>query len=197
MTRPNLLLILLLISVALNGILFGASARDWFGPDEAKASSLRLMLSEEGSPRHAGRLGGPGFDTRGFLMSLPPDQRERARAYMREQRQVLSSLRREAIQARLAATQALSASEFDRALIEARFAQAREARAAVEAHTEGVILALVESMDPEDRETALQAALGPDRFGPPHRRGARPPHGPPPHDHRPPHRSPPDRNGGR
>jgi uncharacterized membrane protein len=190
MNRPNLLLILLIVSVALNGALLGATARDWFAGDDyaAGAEHGERRGERSGRPPTPG-MTGVGFNLRGFLSALPDDERSRAREYMRVERQTVRGLMRDAAEARVNARQALLAENLDEEAVLAAFSEARSTRAAIEAHTTGIMLHLLETMTQEEREAALTAALGPDRMG---RRGRRGPggpgfDGPPPRGGPPPH----------
>lgn len=168
MTRLNIWIILLLVSVLLNGVLLGAGARSWLTPE---------------APMQAGqavRTGG-GFQLRAFLAALPAEERVAARQRLEATRRELGGLVREAARSRRAAAQTLLADPFDPAAAEAALDRSREARAALEDATETLILEIAADLEPEERQAAFRAAmrLPPfDRQGP-GLRERRPP-GPPP-----------------
>ncbi|MGJ3231284.1 MAG: periplasmic heavy metal sensor [Oceanicaulis sp.] len=154
MTRANLWIVLLILSVLLNGVLLGAGARDWFGPEAAPAAPF-----ETGRPD-----GRRGFDLRGFVQALPPEARAEARGRFEAARPELRGLTREMIEARVAALRVLAAEEFDPQEAAAALGEARRARADLEAATERVILEAVADLDAETRREALRGALGPERL---------------------------------
>ena len=71
MNRINIWIVLLLISVGVNGALIGAGARSWFDPGPVAAP-------QEGSA-------GPsrGFNLRAFVEALPEEARQDARSRVR------------------------------------------------------------------------------------------------------------------
>ncbi|XBQ16258.1 MAG: periplasmic heavy metal sensor [Oceanicaulis sp.] len=152
MGRINIWIVLLLVSVALNGVLIGAGARSWFGPAEAPRAEENV------------RPGRGGFDLRGFLEALPPEARQEARARFEAQRPELRRLARETVQTRVAAMRAVAAEDFDPETAAARLDEARRARAALETRTEALVLGVAADLDPEERRAALRAAMGPDRL---------------------------------
>lgn len=154
MPRINLWIILLLVSVLLNGVLLGGSARSWFGPERPAA----MEMSE---PRRG------GFQLRAFVEALPEDQRREARARAEASRAELRGLVRETVMTRRAAAQALLADPYDPEAAAEALEQARQARAALERATEGRILEIADELDPDVRQAAFEAAMTlPPRRGP-------------------------------
>jgi uncharacterized membrane protein len=151
MNRMNIWIVLLLASVLLNGVLLGAGARSWFAPDAAIAPA-------------ADQRPGRGFDLRAFVEALPEDARAEARSRAQAERRALREDFRTAARARMAAYRALNAEPFDPQAAAAALAEAREARAAIEARTEAIILDVASDLSAEERRSALRAALGPPRF---------------------------------
>ena len=152
MNRFNIWIVLLLVSVLINGALIGAGARSWFAPPPVDAS-------EAGAPGLS-----RGFDLRAFLQALPADARAEARSRARAERRALRSEVRDAALARRAAHEALTAEPFDPDAAARALAEARAARAALQARAEAMILDLAAGLSPQDRRAALSAALGPPRF---------------------------------
>jgi uncharacterized membrane protein len=156
MNRLNIWIILLLVSVLLNGVLLGAGARSWFAPE----ASLEA--------RETVRPGG-GFQLRAFVAALPAEERRAARQRLESTRRELGGLVREAARSRRAAAQALLADPFDPEAAEAALDRSREARAALEDATETLILEIAADLEPEERQAAFSAAM---RVPPFDRRGA-------------------------
>ena len=150
MTRTTTLLIIgLLISVLINGVLAGAMLQ-------------RASAGPDARPGPQSVMGGPrgGFRPGAFLQALPADVRSEARARMRDGAQELRPLARAAMRARLDAEQAVLAEPFDSDAAAEALAQARAARAALEAHGERVVLDIVDDLTPAERREALRAAWG-------------------------------------
>lgn len=164
MSRINIWIVLLLVSVLANGVLIGAGARSWFAPPGPS-------LSEQ-----AGEGRSRGFDIRAFVQALPEERRPEARRRAMAERRALEQELRAAGQARLRAYRALNADPFDPQVAADALAEARAARTAIEVRTEAIILDLAAELSPEERQAALRAALGPPRM-PRRDRGAPPPHG--------------------
>ena len=154
MPRLNLWIVLLLGSVLLNGVLLGAGARTWFGPE-------RPIASEAAEPRRG------GFQLRAFVEALPEDQRREARQRAEGSRAELRGLVREAMITRRAAAQTLLAEPYDPDAAVDALEQARQARAALERATEARILEIADELDPDVRQAAFEAAMTlPPRRGP-------------------------------
>lgn len=193
MNRSNLILVFLIVSVAFNGVLFGAGARDWFGKDDKPEPSARYSALSESGPQAGGLQSGPrigpgtsmgaslapGFDLRSFLQALPEDQRARAREVFQDNRATTMASMQAVIETRITAMDSLLTDEFDPEQVAALFAEARDARSAMEAQTEGVILQILAELSLEERDAALVAALEPMRNGPMRRPGFGGPNGPP------------------
>jgi uncharacterized membrane protein len=164
MSRINVWIVLLLVSVLANGVLIGAGARSWFGD---KAAREEILEARRG-----------GFQLRAFVEALPEDERRAARAQAREARQELRGLIRDVALTRRAAAEAMLAEPFDQDAAAEALAQAREARAALERATETRILEIAAGLEPEERRAAFESAISlPERRRPrPHgqRPGPRP-----------------------
>lgn len=166
MSRLNIWIVLLLISVLLNGVLLGAGARTWFGADTPDASS-------EPAPPTAG-----GFQLRRFVAALPEDERREARARIVETRRELGGLVREAGRSRRLAAEALLADPFDPDAAELALDRSRQARTQLEDATEALILDIAADLEPEERQAAFRAAMrlpASDRQGPSRERRRPPP----------------------
>lgn len=152
MSRINIWIVLLLASVLLNGVLIGAGARTWFGPDAPSAAP------------QPGAAPARGFNLGAFVAALPEEHRAEARRLARAERRALREELRAAGRARMGAYRALNAEAFDPEAAALALAQAREARAAIEMRTEAIILDVADDLSPDERRSALRAALGPPRF---------------------------------
>ncbi len=150
MSRLNIWLVLLIISVLLNGVLIGASARTWLGSPEPAAA-------------HQDRSSGPraAFSMRTFVRALPDDQRAEVRARFEAAGPELRELGREAWRARQQAQEALRAEPFDATAARTATADARAARARFEARSEAVILDALADMDEETRTRVIDATFAP------------------------------------
>ncbi len=146
MSRVNIWIVLLLVSVLLNGVLIGAGARSWFAPEAPSAPS-------------AGEDPGRGFDVRAFIQALPEEARADARRRAMAERRALRDDFRSAGRARMEAYQVLNAEPFDPEAAANALAEARAARAAIETRTEALILDTAADLSEEERRTALSAAL--------------------------------------
>lgn len=163
MGRFNIWIVLLLASILLNGVLLGAGARDRIAAREPFAAAP-----------HAPEAGRRGFDLRRFYAALPPETRAEARGRLEAARPELRGLAREAAEARRSAMRVLAADDFDPVEAHAALAEARRARADVEAATERVILDSVADLEPGARREALRAAMGGAHEGRRRERAARP-----------------------
>ena len=170
MSRLNVWIILLLVSVLLNGVLIGAGARSWLTPDASVQSGHMVRTG-----------GGGGFRLRAFVAELPPDERRAARERIEDARRELGDLAREAGIARRAAAQALLADPFDRETAEMALDRSRQARAQLEDATEALILDIAADLGPEERRAAFRAAMRRPAFdrpgGPRRHRPGSPPSG--------------------
>ncbi|MEQ8405675.1 MAG: periplasmic heavy metal sensor [Oceanicaulis sp.] len=161
MGRINIWVVLLLVSVLINGVLIGAAARDGFAPQAAPAAPLEAARGERRR----------GFDMRRFVEALPEQTRAEARGRLDAARPELRGLTREMIEARRNALRVLAEEEFDVEQADAALAEARRARADLEAATEHVVLESVADLDAATRRHALREALGGERFRARSRRG--------------------------
>ena len=150
MTRVNVWIVLLLVSVLVNGILLGAGARIWFAPDRGP-----------GIARDAGLR---GFNLRAFVTALPEEHRREVLERARTERRALGADFRAVARARREAFRALSADEFDALRITAALEEARAAEARIESRTEAIILDVTSGVGPQERRAALRAAMDPRRF---------------------------------
>jgi uncharacterized membrane protein len=149
MGRINLWIVLLLVSVLVNGVLIGAGARTWLAPEP--------VISDNANPVRS------GFQLRRFVEALPPEARARAREDARASRGELRGLLREAMIARRAAAEAVRAEPFDAQAVAEALERSREARAALERATEARILEIADELEPEERQAAFRNAMGPPR----------------------------------
>ncbi|KAA5805156.1 periplasmic heavy metal sensor [Alkalicaulis satelles] len=156
MNRVNIWIVLLLVSVLLNGVLIGAGARHWFAPEPSPAAER---------PSSGPVMMRGNFSLRAFMRALPEDQRPLARERFEAASPHLRELGREAMQARRTASETLRAQPFDAEAAQAAMAGARDARARMDARTEAVILDILERMEPEAREAVLEAAFAPPERG--------------------------------
>ncbi|MCH8489882.1 MAG: periplasmic heavy metal sensor [Oceanicaulis sp.] len=163
MSKFNIWIILLIISVLINGVLIGASARTWLASPEPAAVQ---------SDRTAGPRGACSMRT--FMRALPDDRRADVRARFEAARPELRELGREAWRARQQAQDALRAEPFDPDAARAATAEARAARARLEARSEAVILEALAYMDPETRTQVIEATFTPHERSWRGRRGDRP-----------------------
>ncbi|MGY6629101.1 MAG: periplasmic heavy metal sensor [Oceanicaulis sp.] len=150
MNRLNIWIILLIISVLINGVLIGASARTWLAAPEPAA----VQQDRSAGPRGA-------FSVRAFMRALPDDRRADVRARFEAAGPELRELGREAWRARQLAQDALRAEPFDAAIARAATAEARTARARFEARSEAVILEALSDMDADTRTRVIEATFAP------------------------------------
>lgn len=150
MSRLNIWIILLIVSVLINGVLIGANARTWLAAPEPAAAQ---------TDRTAGPRG--AFSMRSFMRALPDDKRGEVRARFEAAGPELRELGREAWQARQRAQDALRTEPFDAAAARAATADARAARARLEARSEAVILDAMADMDEETRTRVIEATFAP------------------------------------
>jgi len=148
MSRLNIWIILLIISVLINGVLIGASARTWFAAPTPEAT----LQDRPSGPRSA-------FSMRAFMRALPDDSRAEVRARFEAAGPELRELGRSAWRAQEAAFAALRAEPFDPAAARAATAQARDARARFEARSEAVILETLTDMDPQTRARVIDETV--------------------------------------
>jgi uncharacterized membrane protein len=150
MSRLNIWIILLIISVLINGVLIGASARTWLASPEPAA----VQQDRSAGPRGA-------FSMRTFVRALPDDKRADVRARFEAAGPELRELGREAWRARQLAQDALRAEPFDATAARAATAEARAARARLEARSETVILEALAEMDADTRSQVIDATFAP------------------------------------
>lgn len=150
MSKFNIWIILLIISVLINGVLIGANARTWRASPEPAA----LQQDRAAGPRGA-------FSMRAFMRALPDDKRADVRARFEAAGPELRELGREAWRARQLAQDALRAEPFDAAAAGAATAEARAARARLEARSEAVILEALADMDADTRSQVIDATFAP------------------------------------
>lgn len=148
MSKFNIWIILLIISVLINGVLIGANARTW------RASPEPAALQQD---RAAGQRG--AFSMRAFMRALPDDSRAQVQARFQAAGPELRDLGRSAWRAQEAAFDALRAEPFDPAAARAATAAARDARARFEARSEALILETLSDMDPETRGRVIEETV--------------------------------------
>lgn len=148
MSKFNIWIILLIVSVLINGVLIGAGARTWFAAPTPEATQ---------QDRSAGPRG--AFSMRAFMRALPDDSRAEVRARFEAAGPELRELGRSARRAQEAAFAALRAEPFDPAAARAATAQARDARARFEARSEAVILETLADMDPQTRARVIDETV--------------------------------------
>lgn len=153
MSRLNIWIVLLLVSVLINGVLIGAGARTWLASDQAGIAERTVE-----PPR--------GFDLRAFIGALPEDARVQARRMAMAERRALAEELGAMRRARRAAHRALIAEPFDPETAQQALDDAREARMVVDRRTEALILTIAAELSEDDRRQALSVAL----------RGSRRPH---------------------
>lgn len=152
MSRVNVWIVLLIASVLLNGVLIGAGARHWFAPAREPAAQAPVS----GPVMMRGH-----FSMRAFMRALPEAQRAEARERFESARTDMRTLGREAMTARRTASEALRAQPFDAEAASQAMAEARAARARMEARSEALILEILDTMEPEAREAVLEEAFAP------------------------------------
>lgn len=158
MNKFNVWIVLLIVSVLINGVLIGAHARLWL--DAPPAPSAPQQLPPER----------PTFSLRAFMQALPEDRQADVRARFQAAGPELRELGRDAWRARERAYAALRAEPFDPAAASAATEAARAARARFEARSEAVILDSLAGMDAATRQQAIEATLSPRRPPPERRR---------------------------
>jgi uncharacterized membrane protein len=150
MSRMNVWIALLLISVLINGVLIGAGARNW-------------LTDATPPPPQAGEGPQRGFDVRAFIQALPEEARADARRRAMAERRALRDEFRNVGRARRAAYETINTEPFDPEAASAALADVRSARAAIESRTEAMILDIAAGLTEEQRRVALNAALRPLR----------------------------------
>jgi uncharacterized membrane protein len=150
MSKLNIWIILLIISVLINGVLIGAGARAWLAAPEPAA----VQQDRSAGPRGA-------FSMRAFVRALPDERRAEVRARFEAARPELRELRREAWRARQLAQEALRAEPFDADAARAATEEARAARARLEARSEAEILEVLGDMDADTRSRVIDATFAP------------------------------------
>lgn len=173
MNRALPWIIALLISLTANGVMTGLVLHQIVGAprladvipgDQAGAPPPRL--------ERGGRVG--GFNIRGFLHSLPSEQRRSARDRFEAERNNIRSLVIAAREAQLRAETALTATPYDAENAAAALSDLRARRFEIENAFERIVLDIVADLPADERLRALEAGR---RRPPPPRRGHRPPRG--------------------
>lgn len=157
MNRTNIWIVLLLVSVLLNGVLLGFGARTVFGPEERQAVSPTEV--------------NPGFNMRAFLAALPEGYRNEARQRAQSERRALRQEIRDVGRARAQARAAMGADDFDPAVAAEALARVREAEAQIQARSEAIILDIVQDLTPDERREVLRQSMRAPRGRPAGRRG--------------------------
>jgi uncharacterized membrane protein len=107
----------------------------------------------------------PRPSTRELLASLDPEVRRTVRRGLRDAGLAARPDFQAARQARAEAVEAAQSDPFDRARVEALLTQSREAEARGRARLEGDALALMETLEPEDRRIVAALLAGRGRAG--------------------------------
>ncbi len=148
MTKLNIWIILLIVSVLVNGVLIGAGARTWLAAPVPETAQQDRPSGSRGA-----------FSMRAFMRALPDDSRAEVRARFQAAGPELRDLGRSAWRAQEAAFDALRAEPFDPAAARAATAAARDARARFEARSEAVILETLADMDPQTRGRVIEETV--------------------------------------
>ncbi|WP_439637348.1 periplasmic heavy metal sensor [Oceanicaulis sp.] len=151
MSRINIWIALLLVSVLLNGVLIGAGAHRWLSDDGAGRASIRADASDAASVR--------GFEPRSFFRALPEDYRRPVFEQMEESREEVFALMRDLGEKRRAVRAVLTAEPFDPDAAQQALREAREARARLEQRTEALILDAAATLPADIRRAAFERAL--------------------------------------
>ncbi|WP_300551872.1 periplasmic heavy metal sensor [Maricaulis sp.] len=152
MNSPTPWIIALIVSVLVNGALIGFVAQRQLAPAAPAA-----VERPDGSGRETGLR---GFNVRRFIAALPPEYRRNARQRMRQEAPRSRELMREAYRARREAEVAMMAEPFDPDAAQLALQRMRTSRHAVEAHIEGVLIAVVADLDADTRARVLREARG-------------------------------------
>lgn len=163
MTRINVWIALLLVSVLLNGVLIGAGAHRGLIGGEAVSAPLE---APPGMDR--------GFDPRRFVRALPEAYQPAVRERIEAGRPEVRALVRDMAQARRRAFEALTAEPFDPEAAASALADARAARGRLEAHAEAFLLEAAADLPAEVRQEAFSRASAPRRRHDGPRHGDRP-----------------------
>jgi len=149
MSRINIWIALLLVSVLINGVLIGILAKRGF---EAEPPHRRVLaVQSETAP--SGQ-----FNPRQFLRALPPAYRDDVRQQMRDARSEIMPLYRDVAQARSAVMDAMAAEPFDAEAVNQALEAARIARARLERRSEVFMLEVAASLPAEVRHQVLVEA---------------------------------------
>lgn len=151
MSRINLWIALLLVSVLLNGVLIGAGAHRWLSDDGAGRASIRADAADAASVR--------GFDPRSFFRALPEDYRRPVFEQMEGSREEVFALMRDLGEKRRAVRAVLTTEPFDPDAAQQALREAREARARLEQRTEALILDAAATLPADIRREAFERAL--------------------------------------
>ncbi len=136
---PRWIWVLLIGSLALNLLIVGAIGGSW--------------------ARYHRGWGGPwggGWHRYGFMRSLPDDRRDRVRVIMKQHRETLRPLRREAHGAWRGVIEVLKADEIDKAKLEQAIASAHEAETAARKRLVPMILEVAAVLTPEERRQFIK-----------------------------------------
>lgn len=151
MSRINIWIALLLVSVLLNGVLIGAGANHWLSDDGASRGPIRADASDVASVQ--------GFEPRKFFRALPDEYRRSMFEQMEGSREDVFALMRDLGDKRRAVLTVLTAEPFDPDAAAQALREAREARARLEQRTEVLILDAADSLPADVRRAAFERAL--------------------------------------
>lgn len=151
MSRINIWIALLLVSVLVNGVLIGAGAHRWLNDDGGARTSIRADASDVASVR--------GFEPRRFFRALPDEYRRSMFEQMEGSREEVFALMRDLGDKRRAVRTVLTSDPFDPDAAALALREAREARARLEQRTEALILDAADSLPADVRRAAFERAL--------------------------------------
>lgn len=151
MSRINIWIALLLVSVLVNGVLIGAGAHRWLSDDGAARTSIRADASDVARMR--------GFEPRRFFRALPDEYRRSMFEQMEGSREEVFALMRDLGEKRRAVRMVLTSDPFDPDAAAQALREAREARARLEQRTEALILDAADSLPADVRRAAFERAL--------------------------------------
>jgi uncharacterized membrane protein len=163
MRTPTPWIAALLVSVLVNGALFGFLLhRTSDGPSWRGHGEGRPMMA--GPPPSQSPMGA-GFDMRAFLGALPEAEREQAGRRFHAEMESMRGVWREFAEARAEADAALSAEPFDPEAVRSALARARQIHLRIEDGLETSIIETVAGLDPDVRAAALAAGREASRSG--------------------------------
>lgn len=149
MNRINLWVVLLLVSVLINGVLIGMAAKRGLEADHK---------AHHATTDHTQRVRPGAFDPRRFLRALPEEYRAEVREQMRAARPEISSLYEDVRQSRAAVQEAMAAEPFDAVAVTQALDAARAARDRLERRGEAFMLEVAAGLPVEIRHQALVEA---------------------------------------